>query len=152
MPEGLEGTGNRDQARLDPQEFLRIVEKAAKSGLIVDEVIIRRTISAIYFALFNYWAEKRYGEGVRGAGIYGDAFSYTDFHIDMVSKGLEKEMFILYLYRVAVDHYTLNPTYVTLTSSPWKGLPPMKVSIDMERLREAIDAAKKVLAIIKKDT
>jgi len=148
--EGLEGAGNRDQTRLDPQEFLRIIEKVAKSDR-VDEVIIRRAISAIYFALFNYWAEKRYSKGVRGAGIYRDAFSYTDFHIDMVSKGLEKEMFILYLYRVAVDHYTLNPTYVTLTSSPWKGLRPVKVSIDMDKLGEVIDAAKKVLAIIKKD-
>jgi hypothetical protein len=150
LSEGLERAGNRDQARLDPQGFLRIIEKVAKSDR-VDEVIIRRAISAIYFAFFNYWAEKRYGKGVRGTGIYGDAFSYTDFHIDMVSKGLEKEMFILYLYRVAVDHYTLNPTYVTLTSSPWKRLRPVKVRIGMERLREVIDAAKKVLAIIKKD-
>jgi hypothetical protein len=152
LPEGLRRAGDRDQTRLGPQKLLSIIEDAVKSNYIVEEVLIRRAISAIYFALFNYWAEKRYGKGVRGKGIYGDAFSYAEFHRDVVSKGLEKEILILYLYRVAVDHYMLNPTYVTLMSSPWRGLPPMKVGIDIEKLRYAIDAAKRILTTIEKNT
>jgi hypothetical protein len=46
----------------------------------------------------------------------------------------------------------LNPTYVTLMSSPWRELPPMKVGIDIEKLRYAIDAAKRILTTIEKNT
>jgi hypothetical protein len=131
--EGVKGARDRDQARLDPQKLLSVIEDAVKRGCITEEVLIRRAVSATYFTLFNYWAEERYSKGVRGRGVYGDTFSYADFHRDMASKGLKKEMLILYLYRATVDHYTLNPTYVTLTSSPWKGLPPIKISIDVEK-------------------
>jgi hypothetical protein len=63
--EGFKGARDRDQARLDPQKLFSVIEDAINRGCVAEEVLIRRAISAIYFALFNYWAEKRYGKGER---------------------------------------------------------------------------------------
>ena len=99
---------------LDPQNFIDWIEDLVKKGKISDEVTIRRAISAIYFALFNYWAGKRYDMGMRARGPLKDRFKYSQFHSELLSKGLDAEVVLLYIYRVAADHYLLNPTRIEI--------------------------------------
>ena len=94
---------------------------ASKRGAL-NEVFIRRIVSAVFFALFNYWALKSYIKGRRGDGPYGDSFRLLTFFEDLLSKGFDYAVYPLFLYRVGANHYVLNPTTVVLLSKPWKGV------------------------------
>ena len=37
-----------------------------------------------------------------------------------MNQGLDYAAFVMYLYHVAADHYTLSPTEVVLRGRPWK--------------------------------
>jgi len=52
-------------------------------------------------------------------------------------------------YRVAADHYALNPTKVVLASKPWKGREE-EVIIDEVVLRKALESAYDILDYLEK--
>ncbi|MFP3233858.1 MAG: hypothetical protein RXR08_09265 [Sulfolobaceae archaeon] len=108
---------------------------------------MRRIISAVYFSLFNYWSIKNICKGNKGKGNNNDSFPHTQFIQDLASSGLDPQIYLLYVYRVAVNHYTLNPTEVTLTSHPYKGR-TQDVKIDENILRKILESAKDVLSFL----
>ena len=102
--------------RLNPRKLLeRLRQLVSKQGESLDEVFVRRIISALFFALFNYWAAKAYAGGRRGTGPQGDSFQMSEFLEDMAAMGLDHAAYSLFIYRVGVDHYILNPATVALT-------------------------------------
>jgi len=113
----------------------------------LSEVVIRRIISAIYFALFNYWSLKSYHKGLRGGGPLGDSFWHSSFNEYLLKRGLDYAVYTIYLYRVAADHYALNPTKVMLTSKPWKDREE-EVEINIETLKKVLEAAGDILRVL----
>ena len=97
---------------LKPDDFFRFIEKLLDTSYVEDEVFIRRAVSALYLALFNYWAACRFEEGRRGRSPYQDCFRYSEFHADLLKKRLDHYLIVLLTYRVAADHYALNPTII----------------------------------------
>ena len=71
-------------------------------------------------------------------------FPYRRFQEHLLRNGLDREAYTLYLYRVAADHYALNPTTVTLWDQPWKGW-RVKVEINEDVARKVIESAYEVL-------
>lgn len=111
-----------DPEKLNPRQLIDSLSRLASNKKALDEVLIRRNASTLFFALFNYWAAKSYAKGRRARGHcpYEDCFPYSEFLQEMLGAGLEYAIYPLYLYRVLADHYTLNPTKVILTSRPFK--------------------------------
>ena len=93
---------------LKPNNLIDIIKKYMNKAL--NEVVVRRSISALYFALFNYWSAKAFEKGERGRGTLQDSFSLSKFHSDIRTLGLDPYIKLIYEGRVAVNHYTLNPT------------------------------------------
>jgi hypothetical protein len=141
----------RDQPRLKPHEVFDLVEKLIeKHGGTLNEVIMRRVISALYLSLFNYWTEKAYTKGRRGRGPCQDWFNYSDFHKDLSSVGLDSAIFTLYLHRVAADHYALNPTFVRPLGRPWATEGAYPVEINLNSLIAVFKLSKEVLNVLEK--
>ena len=111
--------------------------------------MIRRIISAVYFALFNYWSLKSYLKGMRGNGPLMDSFWFSTFHEYLLELGLDYAVYTIYLYRVTADHYTLNPTKVVLTSKPWKG-EEREIEINDTALKIMLESAHDILEHIEK--
>ena len=77
-----------------------------------NEVLIRRYISAMYMALFNYWCAIEYSKGrnhKRGRSYQDDDIQMGEFKKCMLGKGVDREIETLSIYRVACDHRVKNP-------------------------------------------
>ena len=133
----MSGSSSR-AATLNPLAIISLIENQYKTGKIKEEIFIRRSISALYFALFNYWSAKKYDTGERGSGQYKDRWPLRDFTSEMLLKGLDPQIRFLYACRVAVDHYALNPTIANLHDFRKKQL----ISINKFSLKRAIECAK----------
>ena len=72
---------------LNPRAFISALRVNRANG----EVSLRRTVSAPFFSLFNYWTLKHYLKGNRGQGPMGHWFSITDFTEFLYSRGLDRE-------------------------------------------------------------
>ena len=141
--------GSQNPERLNLRELLRYLSQLVADKKPLDEVFTRRIISALYFALFNYWSLKKYYKGKRGDGPYWDSFWFSKFHEHLLREGLDYAVYTLFLYRVVADHYALNPTRVILTSRPWKNMEE-EVIIDDKALRKALESAYDVLDYLEK--
>ena len=67
----------------------------------------------------------------------------------MLDQGLDYAVFTIYLYRVAADHYTLNPTKVVLRSRPWKDV-AKDVEINDTVLEVVLDSARDILEYLER--
>jgi len=76
---------------LNPTAFIDLAEKIISSNH-VNETILRRIISGLYFSLFNYWAFTRFYRGKKGKGPRQDKYPQHEFYLDMIDKGAEKEL------------------------------------------------------------
>jgi len=141
----MPGGASRASA-LSPDRFLRFVERMVGEGKIVDEVFARRFISALFFALLNYWAAKQWDSGSRGKGPKQDSFPHTSFVRDMLSRGLDRPIIFIYLRRVLADHYVLNPTVVRVWERAllFRG-ERVSVSLRPRDVATALDAARELL-------
>lgn len=136
--------------RLNPRQLMDYLKQFVTSRrAILNEVFMRRIISAVFFAPFNYWALKSYIKGKRGDGPYGDSFRLSTFFEDLLSKGFDYVIYPLFLYRVGADHYILNPTRVELTSKPWKDIQE-NVEINYDILETLLDLAYETLEYVEK--
>ncbi|BBG25944.1 hypothetical protein [Sulfuracidifex tepidarius] len=133
---------------LKPHKLISYFENILNDNLL-DEVFIRRMISAVYFSLFNYWSIKNICKGIKGKGKRNDSFPHVQFIQDLVGRGFDAQIRTIYLYRVAVDHYTLNQTTVTLTSNPYKGK-TQDVEIGKNALKRVLESAKDILNFLDK--
>ncbi|MCD6469437.1 hypothetical protein J7L29_01395 [Candidatus Bathyarchaeota archaeon] len=130
---------------LDPSALISLIKKLYEADKIKNEVLLRRSISALYFALFNYWSAKMYDAGKRGSGQYKDSWRLRDFTSEMLQKGLDPQVRVLYGYRVAVDHYTLNPTIAYLRDFGKK----QRILINEFSLKRSIECAEDLYQEIK---
>ena len=93
---------------LDPHIILKCINTGE-----TNEVLIRRYMSAMYMALFNYWAAKEYynGKNMHKVGKSGedDDFQQTEFEESMLGRGVDREIKTLSIYRNACDHRIKNP-------------------------------------------
>jgi len=142
--------GAQDPEKLNPRKLLKYFMELSKDRANVsDEVVIRRIISSVYFALFNYWSLKTYLKGLRGNGPFRDSFSFKAFNEDLLKQGLDYAVFTIYSRRVAEDHYTLNPTKVELTSQPWNKV-KIEVKINDVVLERVLNSAFDILEYLEK--
>ena len=58
-------------------------------------------------------------------------------------------VFVRYLYRVAADHYTLNPTEVVLRGKPWKDV-AKDVEINDRALEMVLESVRDILKYLEK--
>ena len=132
---------------LRPDGLIEFMKKLVAEGRMEGEVCIRRAISALYFSLFNYWAAKRYDQGARGKGPMQDRFSYREFHEELLNRGLDAELVLLYAHRVAADHYVLNPTVIKVYGEEMavRLSRRLSVHITIEVLERAVEAAEEIL-------
>jgi hypothetical protein len=126
---------------LDPSHFIQNICLSKD-----DEVSIRRQISAIYMALFNYWVSIRYymheekGKGGRGVD---DDFTLVQFDKALNSMNLQRECVYLSVSRNSVDHRIKNPAekvYLPATSTNYT-----EIKIDINRLARCKESATNVL-------
>lgn len=142
--------GASEPERLNPRRFIDYLKRfVINKGTVLDEVFVRRAISALFFALFNYWGLKIYVKGKREDGPYGDSFRLQTFFEDLLSNGLDYAVYPIFLYRVSADHYVLNPTRVVLLSRPWKGTQE-NVEINYNVLVTLLDLAYDILEYLEK--
>lgn len=137
--------GTQNPEKLNPRRLLEyFMGILGNERYKLSEVVIRRAISAVYFALFNYWSLKSYLKGLRGNGPLRDSFWFSTFNEYLLKQGLDYAVYTIYLYRVAADHYTLNPTKVVLTSKPWKK-EEKEVEINYDALEMVLESAYDIL-------
>ncbi len=140
----------QDPEELNPRRLLEYFMRIIKNERYkLNEVVIRRIISAVYFALFNYWSLKSYLKGLSGNGPLRDSFWFSTFNKHLLEQGLDYAVYTIYLYRVAVDHYTLNPAKVVLTSKPWKK-EEKEVEINDVALEIVLESAYDILEYLEK--
>ena len=84
-----------------------------------DEVVIRRLISAMYMALFNYWCAIEYKNNPKkhkhGKSRQDDDFTYKEFEKCLAVKAMNNDIETLSIYRIACDHRMNNPAEVELS-------------------------------------
>jgi hypothetical protein len=99
-----------------------------------DEVIIRRFVSAMYMALFNYWCAIEYknnpGKHKLGKSKQNDDFTYIEFEKCMAVKARNEDIETLSAYRIACDHRINNPAEVRFSDKL-----TVKLSINNQSLR-----------------
>jgi len=133
---------------LNPTAIITSIEKMVMSKKDLDEIFIRRLISAIYFAIFNYWAAKQFSKGVRGKGPNQDSFTFSEFHRDLLKMGLDAEIIILFQCRVAVDHYIMNPASINIYNQEIVnalGMQKTSLAINRKILNRVISASKSII-------
>jgi len=138
--------GARNIERLNPRSlFNHFSEICNNKKCVLDEVESRRLVSTLYLALFNYWSEKAYNKGLRGKGEgpFGDDFSYYYFLQVLFQAGLTTSAKLLHIYRVAADHYTLNPTKIKLKYFPQIG--EIEVKFNSDIIKQLLVHAYKIL-------
>lgn len=132
---------------LNPEKFLTFIENLVQDNKISDEVFARRFISAIFMAIYNYWAAKQWDSGKRYKGSNQDYIPYTLFIKDMLDRGLDRPIIFIYLRRILADHYVLNPTIINIWD---KILPSQKIPVALKPgdVKIALNAAKEILGNI----
>ena len=139
-----------DPEGLNPCQLMDYLKQlVVNKRTILNEIFIRRVISAIFFSLFNYWALKSYTKGKRGDGPYRDSFRFLTFFEDLHRNGFEYAIYSFFLYRVGADHYILNPTRVELNSKSWKGVQE-DAEINYDVLETLLDLAYGILEYLEK--
>lgn len=149
MPSGPERV-----AHMDPSELIYQLKKFVESkNYNLNEVSIRRVISSLYFSLFNFWANKKYFlENKRRKGPKQDCFSFVEFVEEMISNALDAEIKFLHTYRIASDHYALNPTVIKHEgrAEEFFGIRE-EVKIDESALKKAIESAEEILKVLREE-
>jgi hypothetical protein len=137
---------------MDPSELIYQLKKFVESkNYNINEVFIRRIISSLYFSLFNFWANKKYLlENKRRKGPKQDCFDFIEFVEDMISNALDAEIKLLHTYRIASDHYALNPTIIKHEgkAEEFFGIRE-EVKIDRSTLKKAIESAEEILKVLR---
>ena len=141
--------GSLDPESLNPRRYLVYLKQFVSTSNAMDQVFVRRIIGSIFYALYNYWAAKTYSRGRRGDGPYRDSFRLSDFFTDMISLGLEDAIYRIFIYRVAADHYVLNPTKIRIITKPWKDV-EIDVEISQDKLVKLLDLAIQILDFLEK--
>ncbi len=147
-------SGSKRITQMDPSRFILCLKEFTESKHYdLDEVLIRRIISSLYFSLFNFWANKKYFlENRRSRGPNQDCFSFIEFVKDMIAEDLDAEIKFLHTYRIASDHYALNPTVVKHEGRAEDVFGRREdVEINKRSLKKAINSAEAILNVLLKE-
>ena len=136
--------GNIDPEVLNPRQYFDFLNQVINENKVIGCVFVRRVISSIFYALFNYWGAKRYKSGKKGSGPNGDSYRLDDFFKELSGKGLGYAIYEIFVHRVAADHYVLNPNRISIWVRPWKGLQD-DVEISRDKLSELLVYAYEIL-------
>ncbi len=99
--------GTNRISKLDPSILLKSIDLGTN-----EEVEIRRQLSAMYMALFNFWAAIEYyqvGNNGGGISLEPDDFRELDFDKKMVAMAKSREIQYLAFSRNASEHRLKNP-------------------------------------------
>lgn len=143
--------GIKRVSTLDPTELIEHIEEILTSKGKLEEIVIRRFISALYFAIFNFWAAKHFSKNNRGEGPNQDNFDLSEFHKEILSVGLDPEVVTLFQYRVAVDHYVMNPANIHIFNPEimqMLGRRKTKLKIDLLALRRVLESSKTIVSYV----
>ncbi len=99
---------------LKPHKLISYFENILNDNLL-DEVFIRRMISAVYFSLFNYWSIKNICKGIKGKGKRNDSFPHVQFIQDLVGRGFDAQIRTIYLFSTKEISFSLVSLLVSLT-------------------------------------
>lgn len=139
--------GTNRVTRLDPSCFMGNLDLQT-----TEEAKIRRQISLMYMALFNFWAAAEYYlKGNKGQGKSGepDDFREQDFDREMIRLAKSREIKYLALSRNACDHRLENPAnkviFAGKSSNAMSGL-----RVDNPRLSRGYVCFQDLLSAIKK--
>ncbi|MBX8637866.1 MAG: hypothetical protein KIY11_05865 [Thermoplasmata archaeon] len=142
-------SGTNRIAELDPNSYLASITKRVTT--FSSEVELRRTISAIYFCLFNYWAAKAYARGERGPQEE-DGFSFSKFSSVLAQNNLGRELITIHSFRTAVDHHILNPANFPIGDQTVRKLlgsgTRQNISIDTAALNRILSSANAILTFL----
>ena len=136
---------------LNPTELIKRIEEILTSKGKIEEIVIRRFISALYFAVFNFWAAKHFSKNNRGRGPNQDNFEFSEFHRELLKVGLDPEVVTLFQYRVAVDHYIMNPTSIHVFNPEivqMLGRKKIALKIDLLALHRVLESSKTIVSHI----
>ncbi len=146
--------GNERVTQLDPTDFFDNISLFVKEHVNeLGEVYIRRIISSLFLALFNFWGCKRkYVKKELGTKTNQDYYSFGMFIRELLENGYDAEIISLYLYRTAADHYIDNPTTIEIQDkwvSKKLSTKKTKVSLNKDSLKRSIEAAMDILDFLK---
>lgn len=133
--------------QLDPTLMAASFDLTAKS-----EVMIRRQISAMYMAVFNFWASiELYYNGVKGSGRSGepDDFQETEFERAMISHLSSREIMALSTFRNASDHRIENPALNIVFNGTNPHITEPSLGIDNKSLNKAYSCFLELIKSIK---
>lgn len=139
--------GTNRIGKLDPSILLGSINLNTN-----EEVEIRRQLSTMYMALFNFWAAIEYfREGNTGVGLSSepDDFRELDFDKKMVAMTKSREIQYLSFSRNASDHRLKNPAENLIFMGVWPNHRKANLTIDNARLNRGYQCFVDLITAIK---
>ena len=101
-----------------------------------NEVLIRRQISTMYLAAFNFWSALEYYNLIsvgKGRSKEPDDYLEVQFDSSLIGKKVDREIIALSTYRSACDHRVANPAknIVFLGKNPPIKIPSLILNNDI---------------------
>lgn len=116
------------------------------------EVMVRRQISAMYMAVFNFWASvELYMNGGKGSGRSGqpDDFQETEFERAMILQLSSREIMTLSTFRNASDHRVENPALKIIFNGTNPHVTEPSLYLDNKSLAKAYSCFLDIIKAIK---
>ncbi|PMP95519.1 MAG: hypothetical protein C0167_03045 [Nitrososphaera sp.] len=134
---------------LNPRKLIADVRAWCQGA---DEILLRRCVSALYFSLYNYWAELRLRRGRLECndamnGSLKDDFPHSGFVADMLRRGLNDDIMLLFELRVLADHHVCNPGLVEIHDKELSRLiKQTRVELNAGEFERALESAGRILS------
>lgn len=132
---------------LDPSILLGKIELSTN-----DEVLIKRQISAMYMAVFNFWSAIEYyhnGKTGNGRSKEPDDFQEIQFDAAMLKEKVTREIIALSTFRNACDHRLNNPAKNTIFINNTTQSPVVPLTINNNALRKAYNSFTTLITMLK---
>ncbi|MHB1493079.1 MAG: hypothetical protein ACYCSG_03130 [Thermoplasmataceae archaeon] len=129
----------------DPSILLNKIELSTNH-----EILIKRQISAMYMAVFNFWsAIEFYHNGRIGNGRSNehDDFQELAFDTAMLKENVTREIMTLSIFRNACDHRLENPTKNIKFTNNTQQQP--SVPVNNNTLRKAYESFTALITVLK---
>ncbi len=138
-------TGHGRVIDFDPSVLLNKIELSTNN-----EILIKRQISAMYMAVFNFWSAIEFyynGHVGNGRSNEPDDFQEIQFDAAMLKEKVIREIMTLSTLRNACDHRLENPAKNIMFKS--NSIQPPSVTIDNNALRKAYVSFTALITVLK---
>ena len=129
----------------DPSILLNKIELSTN-----DEILIKRQISAMYMAVFNFWSAIEFyhnRHNGKGRSNEPDDFQEIQFDAAMLKEKVIREIMALSTLRNACDHRLENPAKNIIFKN--NSIQPLSITIDNNALRKAYDSFTALIIVLK---